>query len=38
MIEWRPVLDLRSVLKQGGLGSMDWFSYGVDPVLGFLER
>ena len=36
-VQGKAVHDLRHALRQGGLGSMDWFAYGVDPLLTFLE-
>ena len=33
----RPIYDIRGSLRQGGVGSMEWFSYGIDPLLHFLD-
>ena len=30
--------DQRGSLRQGGLASMEWFSFGIDPLLRYLER
>ena len=37
-VNGKAVYDIRGALRQGGLGSMDWFSYGVDPLLIYLEK
>ena len=34
----RAFSDKRGSLRQGGCGSMDWFSFGIDPLLRYLER
>lgn len=34
----RAILDKRGSLRQGGVGSMDWFAVGIDPLLAYLER
>ena len=35
----RPaILDKRGALRQGGVGSMEWFSVGIDPLLIFLDQ
>ena len=34
----RAILDSRGSLRQGGCGSMEWFAYGIDPLLLFLDR
>ena len=36
-IPGRPIYDVRGSLRQGGVGSMEWFSYGIDPLLHFLD-
>ena len=33
-----PIFDTRGALRQGGRGSMEWFAYGIDPLLDFLDR
>ena len=33
----KAIKDVRKSLRQGGLGSIDWFSFGIDPLLIFLE-
>ena len=30
--------DSRGSLRQGGTGSMEWFAFGIDPLLLFLEK
>ena len=30
--------DIRGALRQGGVGSMEWFAIGIDPLLIFLEQ
>ena len=30
--------DKRGSLRQGGLASMEWFAFGIDPLLRYLER
>ena len=30
--------DRRGSLRQGGCASMEWFSFGIDPLLRYLER
>ena len=32
------ILDLRGFLRQGGLASMEWFAFGIDPLLRFLDK
>ena len=32
------ILDLRGSLRQGGLASMEWFAFGIDPLLRFLDK
>ena len=34
----RAFPDKRGSLRQGGCGYMDWFSFGIDPLLRYLER
>ena len=34
----RVFLDKRGSLRQGGCASMEWFAFGIDPLLRFLER
>ena len=34
----RAILDLRGSLKQGGVGSMEWFAVGIDPLLVYLDQ
>ena len=36
-IPGRPIYDIRGSLRQGGVGSMEWFSFGIDPLLVFLD-
>ena len=31
------IFDIRGSLRQGGTGSMEWFAFGIDPLLIFLE-
>ena len=31
-------LDARGSLRQGGCASMEWFAFGIDPLLRYLER
>ena len=30
--------DKRGSLRQGGCASMDWFSFGIDPLLRYLDK
>ena len=32
------IYDKRGSLRQGGTGSMEWFAFGIDPLLLFLEK
>ena len=32
------VNDIRGSLRQGGSGSMEWFAFGIDPLLIYLEK
>ena len=34
----KAIHDLRGSLRQGGCGSMEWFAFGIDPLLHFLEN
>ena len=34
----RVFLDKRGSLRQGGCASMEWFAFGIDPMLRFLEK
>ena len=34
----RAVMDVRGALRQGGVGSMEWFAIGIDPLLIFLDK
>ena len=34
----RGIKDIRGSLRQGGVGSMDWFAEGIDPLLRYLDR
>ena len=34
----RVLVDLRGSLRQGGCASMEWFSFGIDPLLRYLDR
>ena len=34
----RVMLDRRGSLRQGGCASMEWFCFGIDPLLRYLER
>ena len=34
----RAIFDKRGALRQGEVGSMEWFAVGIDPLLIFLER
>ena len=34
----RVFQDRRGSLRQGGCASMEWFGFGIDPLLRFLER
>ena len=34
----RAFPDKRGSLRQGGCASMDWFSFGIDPLIRYLER
>ena len=34
----KAIFDVRGALRQGGVGSMEWFAVGIDPLLIFLER
>ena len=36
-IPGRSIHDRRGSLRQGGAGSMEWFSVGIDPLLIYLE-
>ena len=31
-------MDKRGSLRQGGCGSMEWFAFGIDPLLRYLEK
>ena len=33
----KAIKDIRKSLRQGGLGSIDWFSFGIDPLLIYLD-
>ena len=37
-ISRRAVHDFRGSLRQGGCGSMEWFAFGIDPLLHFLDN
>ena len=37
-IPQQALKDIRGSLRQGGAGSMEWFAFGIDPLLIFLER
>ena len=37
-VQGKPVNNLRRNLAQGCPSSMNWFSYGIDPLLCYLER
>ena len=37
-VQGRAIVDKRCALRQGGVGSMEWFGYGIDPLLLYLER
>ena len=37
-IQGRAILDKRGALRQGGMGSMDWFLVGIDPLLIYLDK
>ena len=37
-IQGQAIHDVRNSLKQGGVGSMDWFSVAIDPLLVYLEN
>ena len=37
-IPGRAVRDRRGSLRQGGVGSMEWFAVGIDPLLIYLDR
>ena len=34
----RVFLDKRGSLRQGGCASMEWFCFGIDPLIRYLER
>ena len=34
----QAIYDMRGSLRQGGLGSMDWFAVGIDPLLKYLDK
>lgn len=34
----RVFLDMRGSLRQGGCASMQWFGFGIDPLLRYLDR
>ena len=34
----RVFLDKRGSLRQGGCASMEWFAFGIDPLLRYLEK
>ena len=34
----RVFQDRRGLLRQGGCASMEWFSFGIDPLLRYLEK
>ena len=34
----RVFVDLRGSLRQGGCASMEWFAFGIDPLLRYLEK
>ena len=34
----KAIYDIRGALRQGGVGSMEWFAIGIDPLLIFLDR
>ena len=34
----RVLLDKRGSLRQGGCASMEWFGFGIDPLLRYLEK
>ena len=34
----RAFPDKRGSLRQGGCASMDWFSFGIDPLLRYLDK
>ena len=37
-IPGRAILDRRGSLRQGGVGSMEWFGIGIDPLEMYLEE
>ena len=37
-IPQQAIHDIRGSLRQGGAGSMEWFAFGIDPLLIFLEH
>ena len=34
----RVMTDIRGSLRQGGCASMEWFAFGIDPLLRYLEK
>ena len=34
----RSVANIRQSVRQGDKASMEWFTYGIDPILHYLER
>ena len=34
----KTITDKRGSLRQGGLASMEWFAFGIDPLLRYLEQ
>ena len=37
-VQGRPIKNVRGNLAQGCPSAMNWFSYGIDPLLCFLQR
>ena len=37
-IPMKAIYDVRGSLRQGGSGSMEWFAFGIDPLLIYLEQ
>ena len=37
-IPLQAIHDIRGSLRQGGAGSMEWFAFGIDPLLIFLDQ
>ena len=34
----KAIFDKRGALRQEGVGSMDWFTVGIDPLIVYLEK